>query len=806
MDSLLRELRHGARMLRKTPGASFIAVLALTIGIGLTTMMFSILYGAMIRGLPFDQPEELIAITRTRPAEGSRNLGVTIHDFVDWRASQRSFDDLFAYYSTGINLAGGDVPVRLDGAALTAAAFRVLGVRALMGRTFTEDDDRPGAPSVLLIGWDLWQRQFGGDPGIIGRGVRANGEEVVIVGVMPRGFGFPNAHSAWVPLRPDPGRDPRGQGQIVNVLSRLRDGTSLTSARVELDAIAQRLAREYPASNEGVAILATSYMSERLGPEERALLWSMLGAVIFVLLIACGNVANLLIGRAVLRTKEIGVRTALGASRLRVISQFLAESFVLALAGAVLGTGLAAFGIRAFNAAIVDTEPPYWLNIALDGPSLLCAIAAGFIATLAAGAIPAIQAARANTHDILKDESRGTSSFRLGRLSRVLVAGEIAMSVGLLVGAGLMIKSVVKLYTIDLGFDATQVFTARTSLADTVYVAAERRLRFAEQLLEQLEAIPGVEAATIATQRPGINAGQSSFAIQGETYLSPNDQPAAAAVTVAAGFFAALGFEPLAGREFTTQDRDGAVPVAVVNLAFERRYFAGQSAIGRRLRIGRSDNEETPWLSIVGVVPDLQSANEREDEPEAIYRPLAQASPRFFTLLARSRVAPATLAPAVRAAIANIDPDLALDEIGSLQQVIRRDNWPVAVLGTLFVAFGAAALFLASIGLYGVMAFSVTRRRREMGVRIAVGAQRSAVLGLVLRQGMTQTAIGLAIGTLFALAVSRVLAAILFRVEPRDPLIFATTVLVLVGTAALACWLPAQRAARFDPVEALRSE
>ncbi len=418
-----------------------------------------------------------------------------------------------------------------------------------------------------------------------------------------------------------------------------------------------------------------------------------------------------------------------------------------------------------------------------------------------------MQAATANTHDILKDESRGSSSFRLGNLSRVLVMAEMALSVGLLVGAGLMIKSVVKLETIDLGFDARHTLNARMIMSDTIYNDRERRLRLATDLLTRVSAMPGVTAATLTTSAPGMGGGSNLFALEGVTYATDRDYPSAPGATIAPGFFATLGFRVIGGREFTADDRDGTLPVVVVNQSFERRWFPGQSALGKRLRFGTNiAGNPNPWMTIVGVVPDLYVTAVDEQVHEGLYRPIAQAGPRGLTVLALTRAKPASLVNALRGVVADVDPNLALDQLGSLEEVIQQENWYYAVFGALFVAFGGAALFLASIGLYGVMSFAVSRRRREMGVRMAVGADARDVVRLVLRQGMTQTAIGLIVGTAFALFVSKLLAAILFQVQPRDPVIFASIIAVLLLTAVLACWIPALRAARVDPLEALRYE
>ena len=802
MEALIRDLRYGARTLRKTPGPSFIAVLALAFGIGLTTLMFSIVYGAMMRGLPFPEAERLVLITRVRPATGNTD-GVRIHDFIDWREQQTVFEGLAANYNGVANLGGlADPPERLDGAWMSASSFDLLRVTPALGRVFTEDEDRPGAANVMLIGWQVWQNRFAADPAVIGRVVRINGEETTIIGVMPDRFGFPNSQNAWLPLRLDPLATPRGEGRTLRVFGRLRDATTHELAATEMTAIGERIARQWPAVNEGIVVRSEPYTANALGPEERVTLWTMFGAVVFVLLIACANVANVLIGRAIVRSREVGVRTALGASRRQVAFQFLAEALVLAFAGAIGGIALAALGLKLFNGAIEGTRPPFWLLFELDAPALLCATLATLLAALASGAIPALQAARANTQEILKDESRGASSFRMGRMSRILVAIEMALSVGLLAGAGLTIRSVLNVYAFDLGFDDQRVFHGRLTLPLEEYPDADARTRFVESLQPRLASIAGVESATIGTGAPGLGSGGVSLTIEGQQILEDDSRPFTNHVVVSPGYFAVFSSAVTKGRDFSDGDRTASLAVALVNESFERRFFPDGSSIGRRVRLGTSED----WITIVGVVPDLFAGGLENDRPDALYRPIAQTGPGNLTLAMKTRGPAPTIAPQVREALAAVDPDLPLYMVGPLRDVIKDDNWAFGVFGALFLSFGAAALFLASVGLYGVMSFSVSRRTRELGVRMALGANPITIMRMVLRQGLSQSLIGLALGTILALAVSSLLQAALFNVNPRDPLVFVLIVTTLLITALIACWVPARRATRIDALEALRYE
>ncbi|MCI0437452.1 MAG: ABC transporter permease [Gemmatimonadetes bacterium] len=805
MDTLLTDLRQGLRRLGKERSASAIAIVALTLGIGLTTLMFSIIYGAMLRGLPFEQAPEIVGITRTNPAQGEDDLEVIIHDFVEWRAQQRSFEDIGAFHTTSLNLSGtGEAPERLRAARVTPSTLAILGVQPVLGRLFTEEEDVPGGPPVMLIGWSVWQNRFAGSRDVLGTTVRANGVETEIIGVMPEGFGFPSVQAAWLPLRMDPLQVTRGQARPLDGIGRLRDGVTGDQAQADLAAIADRLARAYPETNQGVSIRLHPFTDRAIGAEERMTLWTMFGAVVFVLLIACTNVANLLMAQAVRRGREVAVRTALGASARRIATQFLSEAMILALVGASAGAVLAAIGIRLFNNAIVDTQPPFWMRFAIDVPALLTALVAALIATAAAGTIPAMRAARARTHEILKDVSRGGTSFRIGRLHRALVGFAMALSVGLLAGAGLMIKSVVQAYNVDLGFPADRILSARVTLPEVTYPDAVSRRSFADGVLRGMAAIPGITAATLGTGAPGLGAGASEFAVEGQTYARDVDYPIATSAMVAAGYFAVFDAPLLRGRDFNVADADGSTRVAIVNQAFANRWFNGDEALGRRIRF-IADGEDA-WLTIIGVVPDLLASGIEDRRPEAIYRPISQTGPTFLYLLARTQGPPTAVLTDLRTLVGRLDPDLPVDQPDSLRALIRDGNWAYAVFGTIFIAFGLAALFLASVGLYGVMSFAVGQRTREIGVRMAVGARSRDVMGWILRQGIGQTILGLGLGTLFALAVTRLLSVLLFRVNPRDPVIFGTILIVLLSTIFLASWIPARRATRIDPLEALRSE
>jgi putative ABC transport system permease protein len=805
MESVLRDVRYGTRSLLKSPALTGVSILALTLGIGLTTTMFSIVYGALMRGLPFERSERIMHLERNHLARGQESIEVPIHDYVDWRAQQRSFEALAAFYTGTVNISGTEKPERYDGAFITANAFGLLRTRAYLGRTFREGEDAPGAEPVVLLGYALWRDRYASDPDIVGKTIRANGEPMTVVGVMPDKFEFPIRQAVWLPLRMDPLKLKRGEGMTLEVIGRLKDGVTVDQAVLEMNGIAKRLALEYPAANEGTGAVVKPYTEEYIGDEPRALLFTMLGAVAFVLLIACANVANLLLGRAAHRSKEVGIRTALGASRRAVVLQFLTESLLLAVTGGILGLGVAYAGVRWFNASLVDTNPPFWIDIRVDMVALFFVLGVAVLSSIVAGLLPALQASRADISEILKDESRGASSFRIGRMSRVLVVFEIALSCGLLVAAGLMIKSVTRLRQMDFGFSPAGLFTARVGLPEAKYPSDTTQVQFFEELAARVTALPGVTSAALTSNLPVLGSARPSFAREGVAYAKKQDYPRARRVMVSPTFFATLGVQLREGRGIAEQDRKGSLPVAVVNTSFAKKHFGGESPLGRRIRLGEEDSEE-PWMTIVGVAPDLYAGEADNEDPEAMYVSFAQQPARFMSIVARVRGNPSELTPLVREAVAAIDSDLPIYFARSMAAAIARSTWYYRVFGTLFMVFGFVALFLASIGLYAVMAFSVARRVREMGVRMALGAQSGDVIRLIFRQGFLQIAVGMVVGLALAAGVSRLLALILFDVKPRDPAIFGAVVLVLSAAGLLACLVPARRATRVDPIVALRTE
>jgi putative ABC transport system permease protein len=803
MQGVFRDIRYATRSLRKSRALTAVAVLALTLGIGLTTTMFSIVYGALIKGWPFPDSDQLVSVQRRNVTRVNDRMSTPIHDFHDFRDQQRSFTAIAAYHGGTVNVSGSEKAERYDGAWVSADLFDVLQVRPALGRTFTREEETPGNGNVALLSHTMWQDRFGGDPAIVGKSIRANGVPYTVIGVMPPKFVFPDRHSIWMPLQQDAAKLERGSGQWMEIIARVKPGVSIDEANVDISGIAKRIAAEWKQSNDGITAVARPIVESQIGPQPRRLLWTMLGAVFFVLLIACANVANLLLDRAAHRTKEVGIRTALGASRLAVVRQFLAEALVLSIAGAVLGAVVAQVGIDLFNRAIADTNPPFWLDIRLHPPVLLFVVVMALIASLFSGAIPAYQSSRADINEILKDESRGASSFRIGRLSRGLVVFEIALSCGLLVASGLMVRSVIQLRDMDPGVETENIFTARVGFPST-YTDTAAQLRYFEELERQLSAIPSVQAVSLSAQLPGVGQNGTSFALEGKQYAAERDYPFTGFNTVVPGFFRTFGVTPTLGRAFTSDDRTGSVPVVIVNQSFVRKFFGSDNPLGRRIRLGGSRSTDQ-WRTIVGVIPDIFTGDTGNPRAAGILIPLTQRHATFMSMGVRAPNAMALTAQ-IRAAAAAIDQDIPIYWIYAMKEAVTRNLWHVRVFGGLFMVFGVVALVLAAVGLYAVMAFSVSRRAREVGIRIALGARTAHVLRLVFRQGIIQLAIGMTLGLALAAGVSQLVAGVLFEVQPRDPVTFAAVVAVLSGAGLLACYIPARRAARVDPLTAMRAE
>lgn len=798
-------------MIFKERGTSLLAVAALALGIGLTAAMFSIVNGVVLRGLPFESSEQLVVLNSIAAGDGGGTLGgsvgVALHDFLDWRARQTSFGDLAAFELRPANIAvGNGAPERYQGVWQTPNTLRLLREQPAIGRDFRDEEGRPGAEPVAIISDNIWRSAFGARRDIIGQLLRVNGTSATVIGVMPRGFAFPVTQDVWLPLTSGDGMT-RASSPRVQVIGRLAAGSTVDEAQTELAQIALQLAAEHPETNRGVGISVRPYIESFLGAETVAALMVMLVAVFGVLAIACANVTTIIAARIVERGKEIALRSAMGATRGRIVRQIVTEVFVLAMLGVGAGLVVAQLGLSMFNRAIVDTNPPFWIDIRVDATVLIFAIATAVLAAALAALVPALRASRADVATVLKDEGRSTG-IRMGRFSKGVVIAELALSYALLVTSALAIQTVINLASVDFGFPLRDVWTARVTLPAEDYPDTDSRQQLQDRLLQRVGNLPGVVSAALATDVAPY-APIQRVRIRGATYASPRDYPPARGSFITPDYFAVLRSTPLRGRLFDRRDTSSGAPVAIVNESFERTFFPA-GALGQQIALPSESEQEL--RTIVGVVPDLGIGAIDDDDPgnngrvrEAFYVPLAQSPAVAFRIVLHGTGDPLALTPLVRDAVRAEDPNLPIGEPQTLNELKDNGIWGYRIFGAVFVAFGVAALFLALVGLYGVIAFGVAKRTSEFGVRMAVGATPFEVLSLVLRQAVSQIGVGLSMGSVLAFVLASAMSMLFFGVSARDPLVYAAVGALLAATGVLASIVPARRAARVDPVVALRA-
>jgi putative ABC transport system permease protein len=796
MTSIAGDLRLGVRRLINTPAASLTVLTALSVGIGLCALMFSVIDGAILATLPFENSDRMVRITRSDLSP------VSTETYLHWEESQRSFEGLGVAAGGSANLAvEGHATEPVWAAAMTVSAFELLAAEPILGRRFVTSDAAPGAPAVALISAEIWRARFDADPEVLGRVVRLSGAPAQIVGVMPEGFGFPAFQDVWTPQPLDALR-PSGNPELFVVFGMLRDGVSFEAAAAELNALDQQRQR---AATEAIpaAVEVTEYTNIFNPPAvAHVVAGIMLAVALLVLLVACANVTNVLLARATVRAREVAVRTALGASRARIASQFWIEVAVLALGGAVGGALLAQIGVRLIRDGVATVDGvPYWWNLRVDLPVLAFVSMAAMVAAIAAGVAPAMFASRANTHELLKDASRATSSQRMTRTMQRLIGAEIAVSLVLLVAAGLFIRSAINLQTYDLAFEPGAIYTSVVAPPEGRYESAAARARLADRLEEVLATLPEASSAAITTVLPGVGGPRRPVASEGTHLPSDADLPDAAYTAVTPGFFSIFEAPALAGRVFDSRDRPDALPVAVVSASFERLHLP-QGAVGRRVALPNR-NGEPVWLTVVGVVPDMPS-DLGTKSMEAVYVPFSQA-PAQMLVAVRSRTSASALAAPLRQVVAGVEPDAAVSFMRPMDEAIAASA-PFGWFSVLFLVAGGAALALAAIGLYGIMAFWVAQRTREIGLRMAIGGGRGTIIGFVMRRGMTPVVFGLAFGMLAALPVAGILRGVLLDVSAFDPIVFGAVLGVLLCAGLLGCLGPALRATRIDPQAALSAE
>ncbi len=803
---MLQDIRFAIRTLIKNPAFTIASVLCLALGIGVNATIFSCVRAMLLRPFPYRNPDELIAIGEANAKRGWHMNSVSYPNFRSWQSDNRSLESIGVYSSTAYNLATGDGADFVEGGQVSWTMFHTLGVSPKLGRDFHEDEDRVGAPKVVIISDRLWHDRFGGKADAIGKSITVNGVPNTVIGVMPTGFEFPNASGVWTTMQTDP-LNQRGNHSWA-VIGRLKPNVTLEQSRGDLNRIAAGLEEQYPSSNLGWGVDVQTIRDRQVG-DLRPALMIMMGSVAFVLLIACANVANLLLARAAARSKEMAVRVALGADAWRVIRQMLTESVLVALIGATLGI-VVAYGFLQWVKASLVNGIPFWMQFTIDGQVLLFTTLIAVTTGLLFGLVPALQSANPSLNETLRDSgARGSSAGRSRqRLRSALVIGEVALSLVLLVGAALLIRSFVGMQSVKPGFDTSHLLTMKVNLVGPAYDSSYKRFAFFDRLLEKLNADPGNVSASIANNIPLNGNNNNSFITIENHEMKLGSEPLLEIRWTSPRHLETLKVPMITGRMFNQQEwSDSGVTgrVAVVNRYMAQKFWGSpQSALGKRFRFGNITDTTRNWVTVIGVAADIKHKGLTADPDFQGYMPYRQSGWNSVTIVIRTRGEPLHAAGSALNTIKTMDPLLPAFRILTMETNIERSYWQQALYGKMFGAFAVIALVLAAVGVYGVISYAVSQRTQEIGVRVALGAQRSDVLRLIVGHGARLGAIGIAIGLVGALLVTRFLRTLLFGVSPFDPVSFVGVALVLSGIALLASYLPARRAARVDPVEALR--
>jgi putative ABC transport system permease protein len=806
MQSFFQDLIFGARMLRKQPGFTVVAVLTLALGIGANTAIFSMVYSILLRPLNFPDSDRIVTVWEDHMRRGGPQREWTSPPgYQDWREQSTVFSHSAALTGWAPTLTEAGEPERLAGANVGHEAFAVLGVKPMLGREFTPEEDTRGAARVAIISHSLWQRHFSSDSAIIGKAIRLSGDTYTVVGVMPAGFQFPiiNQAEVWSPWLPAQGPNCQRGCYTQRVIARLKPGVSLEQARTELTAIGQRVAQQFPEDNKNVGVTVTPLQEFLVGNVREGML-ALLLAVGLVLVIACANVANLLLVKAAARVREMAVRAALGASRWQILRQLLTESLLLALLGGVLGVLLGVWLVDLLKRIAPDGTPRIE-EITINNRVLLFSLLVSVLTGLLCGLAPALQATKADLNHTLRESGAGNKgSVGGGRVRSALVIAEMALALMLLVGAGLLLRSFVQLQNVAPGFDPSHVLTARLGLPANAYPDRPQVTNFHRQLHERLKAVPGVESVAYGTSVPmtGVDT-DTGFIIQGRPIPPPGERPSSWISIVSPEYFDTMKIPLRQGRSFLSSDHETAPRVVVISEAMARRYFPNENPIGKRLGFGL---EKPDWREIVGVVGDVRHFGLSQDSRPTMYFSSLQISRSVTNVLLRVQGDPANYVTVLRREVQALDKNLALSATLTMDEAVAATIATPRLLMLLFAGFAVVALLLAALGIYGVMAYAVSTRTHEVGIRIALGAESRDVLRLIVGQGMKLALIGVAIGLTASLALTRLMKSLLFGVSTTDPLTFAGVALLLTLIALLACWVPARRATTVDPMIALRTD
>jgi putative ABC transport system permease protein len=798
-------------MLAKSPGFTLVALLTLSLGIGANTAIFSFLDAALLKPLPYTDADRIVRVLE-KPPRGDRN-GISTLNFLDWQQQNTVFESMAAQTGGAVTLTGRAEPLQLRGSRVSAHYFDVFGMKAVLGRTFAADEDQLGKEHVAVLSHILWESQFGADPNLVGRTIHLDGEPFTVIGVLPAGSAFDRAfNQIWMPLAFKPENRTRNFHWFGSY-AKLKAGVTLAQARVQMDAIGARIAQDHPDSNKGWGVVVERFSEIVIGPEMRQALYVLLGAVGMILLIGCANLANLTLARGAARQREVALRSALGAARRRLVRQFLTENVLLAVAGGVVGLAVGYVTMVAIEAAIPPYTLPREMNVTMNGRVMLFAFLLSVFTGILFGIAPALGATRVDLTVSLKEGGRGAIGMAHGRLRASLVVGEVALAFMLLTGAGLLIQSFFHMLQIDPGFDSTNVMTAGLPIADKQHPDASGLNLYLRQILTNIEALPGVREAAFTSALPMRGWGYGMpFQIADQPVVDRANRQACFFKMVSSGYFHALGMRLRRGRGLTDRDTLGAPPVTVINETMVRKYFPRQNPIGKRILVqqiipGKTQlGPEVPW-EIVGVVADerVSSLDDKSDNP-GMYVTNEQSPVYFGGLVIRSETNPLALQRAIRQAIYTVDKDQPIMDIKTLEQLKTESVASDRILSVLLAIFGAVALLLSAIGIYGVTSYSVARRTSEIGIRAALGASPGRLLTLIVRNGFWMTAAGLMLGLGGALGVPRLLTAFLFGVRGWNPLTLIMVAGILGAIALLACYIPARRATRIDPMVALRYE
>ena len=805
MDTLLQDLKYAFRTLIQNPGFTILTVSCLALGIGVNSTMFSVVDTVAIKPLPFRAPDELVTLHTTSQPNGVDRGGVSFLDARDWRERTQVFSDIASVTGRSLTLADRDEPERFNGATVTWNMFPMLGIQPVLGRQFRRDEDQPGAPHVVMLSYGVWQRRYAGDPSIVGRTLAVNGNPHTVVGIMPPKFQFPEQAQLWIPQVPIEHTSARTSRNLV-VFARLKPGRTIDDARRDISAVAAKLATE-ERDDQGWNATAIELRTDLMPSDIRLVVFTMMGAVTLVLLIACANVANLLLSRATARQREMAVRAALGAGRARIVRQLLTESLLIGLASVPIGASIAYVGLQWLTASIPpQSQAPYYVDWSMNPRVVVYTTIIAGVTSLLFGLAPALQAGRLDLQDSLKEGARGSSGTR-HRLRAALVVIEIALSLVLLVGASLFIRSFLKLQDAHAGFETARLMTMRFYMPGDQYESPDSMVRCVDEVVRRVEALPGVVVASASNMVPFSGGGSEGAVLPEGQAFEAGKEPTSSWFGVTPHMLKALNIPIVSGRDFTDGEEQRRSGVAVVNGVFAKRMWPNLSnAVGQRFRL--LEDKQNQWITVIGIVGDFRLFNMRREKPAPYaFLPYPYDPARNTGLTIRvASGAPSAVSQAVRGELRKVDAALPLFSIQSGEEARANTFWQYRLFGWMFSIFGAVALALASVGVYGVLSYAVSQRTQEIGVRMALGASRRIVFRLIVGDGARLAAIGIACGVVGAFGVTRVVKSLLYNVTPTDPLSFGATALFLVVVSLLASYLPARRATAVDPMIALRAE